>query len=148
MTSNDATTRFDDQAERDVESAKRAKQHPEQYVNISGLDKAAILAALYNASHVVGMGIFQAHTQPQIMSVETARLAMERGDDHERDFALSSFTNRSRLYFDYLAGRPLKIDLSGDEWLYVAGYDRDNGGVGTAARLIDDLRKQTAHASN
>jgi len=43
----------------------------------------------------------------------------------------------SHTYFDYLKGRVMKVDLSGDEldpWL----YDRDNG-HGAAKRVIDSL---------
>jgi len=91
-------------------------------VSTSGLDKAAVLAALYNASRPQGLGFL--HYEARDMTTEEARQLLT-------DFG----TN-----FDYLKGRVMKIDLSSDlgfeEWL----YDRDNG-RGEAQRVIDRLRE-------
>ena len=76
-------------------------------IDISKKDKAEVLAALYNASHPQGLGIL--HYDPTPMSAHEAR-----------EFLAQT------TYFDYLKGRVMKVDLSGDEldtWL----YDRDNG---------------------
>ena len=62
------------------------------------------------------MGFF--HYDPKPMTIAEARELISRGD----------------LYFDYLYGRVMKIDLAGDEldpWL----YDRDNG-EGAAERAL------------
>jgi len=75
---------------------------------------------LYNASHPLGMGFL--HYDPKPMSVDEARELLKR-----------------QTYFDYLKGRVMKVDLSGDTletWL----YDRDNG-QGAAAEVINSLRK-------
>lgn len=99
-------------------------------IDISGLDKAAVLATLFNASAPAGMGFLQAANGPTVMSIEDAQKVIN-------GFTSPEFADN--LYFDYLFGRPLKINLSGDSfdpW----GFDRDNGGNGTAARLIDELR--------
>ncbi len=91
-------------------------------VSIDGLDKGDVLAALYDASHPQGLGII--HFDPAPMTREQAREIIER-------FA-------GELYFDYVGGRVLKVDLQGDEfdpW----GYDRDNG-KGSAAAVIAALR--------
>lgn len=88
-------------------------------IDIAGLDKAAILAALYNNARPQGRGHLVA--QPGDMTIEQAR-ALVKG----------------RTSFDYIQCRALKIHLSGDTldpWL----YDRDNG-EGAAARAIDALR--------
>lgn len=48
---------------------------------------------------------------------------------------------RTSIYFDYLKGRVMKVELAGDDvdpWL----YDRDNG-QGAFARVIDELRAAT-----
>lgn len=92
-------------------------------VSTRGLSKAAVLAALYNASMPQGMGIL--HYDPQPMTeAEAAELLAE---DREP-------------YFDYLKGRVMKIKLDSDDefdpWL----YDRDNG-PGAAERAIAPLRK-------
>jgi hypothetical protein len=92
-------------------------------INIAGLDKAAVLAALYNNSFQLGMGVL--HTRGQDgMTVEQAREE------------LAAFGDR-RPYFDYLHGRVMKSEISGDSydpW----GYDRDNG-LGAAANALAHL---------
>lgn len=76
-----------------------------------GLTKGEALAALYNRAKTQGMGIL--HYTPEDMTVQQAEeMIVEYGGQ--------------KLYFDYLKGRVMKVDLSGDSfdpWL----YDRDNG---------------------
>ncbi len=90
-------------------------------IDLKGLDKAEVLAALYNNSKVQGLGVLQA--RPGNMTTEQARHLLS--DD------------RPRKYFDYLYGSVMKIDLTGDE-LNPSGYDRDLG-EGAAARAIAGL---------
>ena len=88
-------------------------------IDIRGIDKAQVLQALYNAARSVGRGILQYDPTP--MTLEEARALLQRG-----------------TYFDYVHGRAMKVNLSGDEldpWL----YDRDNG-TGAAERAIAALR--------
>lgn len=94
-------------------------------MNIKGLDKAAILAALYNRATCQGMGIL--HYDPKPMTVDQARtiLNQEQGDDITQMFG-GFVHNGNRLYFDYLKGRVMKVDLSKDE-LDTRLYNRDNG---------------------
>lgn len=87
-------------------------------INISGIDKAAILAALYNNSKAQGMGFL--HFTPQDMSVDEAKQLLQQ-----------------ETCFDYLHGRVMKINLTGDT-LDPWGYDRDNG-AGAAERAIAHL---------
>ena len=94
-------------------------------IDIKGLDKAEVLLALYNGSHVQGLGFLQA--------VDDYTIVDARND-------LKLHLGECGGYFDYLHGRVLKVDLSKDEfddWL----YDRDNG-EGAAKRIIDELRKK------
>lgn len=89
-------------------------------ININGLDKAEVLMSLFNGSRQQGMGFFDDRGSAN-MTIEKAR-------------ELISF----RCDFDYLYGRVMKIDLSGDTlnpWL----YDRDNG-EGAAEEIINKLR--------
>ena len=90
-------------------------------VDITGLDKAEVLYALYNASHVQGLGFLQA--------VDNYTL-----EDARRDYEASN-----DKYFDYLHGRVLKVDLSGNEF-NPRLFDRDCGN-GAAAAAIEKLRK-------
>ena len=104
-------------------------------VSIAGLDKAEVLMVLYNHSHPVGMGFFQA--LPGDMTLEEAKKEFANGDDHDRMFG--PLVSSRGQYFDYLRGRPLKLNLSEDTF-DPRLYDGDNGGSGTAARLIKELR--------
>ena len=93
-------------------------------INIKGIDKAAVLASLYNASRQQGMGFMNTAGQNQ-MTIEEAREELKRGS-----------------YFDYLRGRVMKIDLSRDD-LEERLYDRDNGN-GAAKRAIEHLLQKAA----
>ena len=96
-------------------------------IDISGIDKPSLLAALYNNARPMGMGVLHARGQ---MSRKDAVGASTRGDD--------SILQKECWEFDYLFGRPLKIDLGGDEaepWL----YDRD-WGEGAFKRIVDQVR--------
>ncbi len=84
-------------------------------IDISKADKAEVLAALYNSSKPLGMGILQ--FQAQDMTKEEADKIL--GD-------LAAETPDWPVYFDYLQGRVIKVHLDSDilePWL----YDRDNG---------------------
>ncbi len=102
-------------------------------VNIAGLGKAAVLAALHNATRAIGFG--KLHDIGRDMTAEEAAFFINEGDDH-REF--DAITKRPRLYFDYVQGRPIKTDIGSDEfdpWL----FDRD-AGDGAAEKAINRLR--------
>jgi hypothetical protein len=102
-------------------------------VNIAGLDKAELFAALYNHAKPLGMGML--HYDPTPLTKESAQKLMDAGDDSARMFP---GLGKTALKFDYVKGRPLKIDLSGDEmetWL----YNRDQGD-GAAEKIVAKLR--------
>ena len=90
-------------------------------MDISGLSKAKVLVALWNASQSQGNSFLD----PRFMTPLTE-------EDAEKILATG------QTYFDYLNGRVMKIDLSKDEvetWL----FNRDNGD-GSAERAISQLR--------
>ncbi len=68
--------------------------------------------------------------------MEEAQSHLEEGDDHQKDFGESM--GRNPLYFEYLNGRLLKVNLSGDSF-NPSKYD-ERLGSGLAARVIDNLR--------
>lgn len=104
-------------------------------INISGLNKAEVLAALYNASQVQGMGFLQARPG-HVMTKEEAQSLID-GETMETDYSVSrGEMGRDSLYFDYLYGKVMKIDLSKDT-LGVSLYDRDNG-HGAAYKALQD----------
>jgi hypothetical protein len=100
-------------------------------ISIAGLDKAELLAALYNAARTMSWGWLQASDGP--MTKEQAQELIDKGKWH--DVVESS---SKKLYFDYVKGRPLKIDISGDV-LRTRLYDRDQGD-GVAAEVVEKLR--------
>jgi hypothetical protein len=87
-------------------------------VDIKGIDKAALLAALYNGTSALGMGALHDIGH---MTEEQARDIVRFG-----------------LRFDYVAGRPIKANIGGDTF-ETAVYDRD-AGEGAAARIVASLR--------
>lgn len=90
-------------------------------IDISKLDRAEVLAALFNASKPQGMGFVQNYAP--VMTTEEARRLLGEYD-----------------YFDYVRGRVMKISLrAGAEQLDPRLYDRDNG-EGAAERAIAHLR--------
>ena len=91
-------------------------------IDITGLDKAEVLAALYNCSQPLGLGFL--HFDPKPMSTAQAKLLLSE-----------------QSYFDYVQGRVMKVDLKSDTELKPWLYDRDNG-EGAAARAINTLRKE------
>lgn len=92
----------------------------EAMISLEGLDKAAVLAALYNASRPQGMGFLEYDPRP--MDIEEARRIVE-----------------NVTVFGYLKGRVMRIDLSESEFDHRL-YDCDNG-EGTAERVIALLRE-------
>lgn len=92
---------------------------PDSEVDISELGRAEVLAALYNAAKPVGMGFLQVREGE--MTVAEAQ----------------ELLNDGFYYFDYLYGRPLKVDVTGPI-VSLRLYDRDQG-VGAGARAIQSL---------
>ncbi|NBI10807.1 hypothetical protein D1641_12400 [Colidextribacter sp. OB.20] len=91
-------------------------------VDIKGLDKARVLKALYDHSHVQGLGFMHAAEEGAVTVESCAKL-------------LEKYTQ-----YDYLHGRVLKVDLSGDEFDERL-YDRDCG-EGAAQRAVDSVRAE------
>ena len=91
-------------------------------IDITGLDKADVLAALHNRARVQGVGVI--HATPEDMTREVALAILDKRDGN--------------LYFDYLKGRVMKVDISRDSF-NPGLYDRDNG-PGAASAVIEKLR--------
>jgi len=129
-------------------------------ISIEGLDKAAVLAALYNRAKPWRKGFLR--YDPTSMTVEEAQQIISgRGDDLAADLGvrfvrtrglidrLRGFINRLRgkettdtyqyLRYDYLNGRVMKVDLEGDE-LETSQYNTYNG-EGAAETVIEQLRQ-------
>lgn len=101
-------------------------------VSIKGLDKADVLCALVNAAKPLGMGFLQDNGKP--MTKAEAQEWIDKGRRHD----MGMVNRDEKIAFDYVKGRPIKADITGDEfdpW----GYDRDQG-QGMAERAIAPLR--------
>lgn len=96
-------------------------------ISIKGLDKAKVLAVLYNRARPQGLGYL--HFTPDLMTVDEAQILL----------AKVSAKSPNYLHFDYVKGRVMKVDLSGDE-LYTALYNRDNG-PSAAEEVIIELKQ-------
>ena len=96
-------------------------------VDIRGLSKAAVLAAMFNASRPQGMGFISSLSGPDSLDIEGA----------EKEIAKT--LDCVYLDFDYVFGRPLKLNLTEDSF-DPRGFDRDNGGSGSAQEIISSLR--------
>lgn len=88
-------------------------------IDVSTIPPARLLAALYNNAKPLGMGFL--HARPNMTEDDAAELL--RG--------------RERPYFDYLYGRPLKVEINGST-LNPRLYDRD-WGDGAAERIVNKL---------
>lgn len=93
-------------------------------MNIKGINKAKILAALFNHSRPQGMGLFS---------------SLARGSHDMSEEEAQGFLDAGQTYFDYVHGRILKIDLEGDE-LSTRLYNRDLGD-GAAEYALRDIVK-------
>lgn len=82
-------------------------------INIEGLNKAQILMHLWNGSRQLGLGFM--HTVGQ------ASVVMNESEAQSLIHSMSG-----SMYFDYLRGRVMKIDLS-RPMMETALYNRDNG---------------------
>lgn len=89
-------------------------------VDIRGLNKADVLAALYNNSFLV------IHTE------EYSLEDMTRGEAEE---ILSKNT-----WVDYIKNRPIKVHFDKDDYIITNLYDRTNG-QGAGKRAIEELRR-------
>jgi hypothetical protein len=97
--------------------------HKAMNIDIEGLSKAQVLAALYNRSKVQGLGYLQA--KPGQMTEAQAQQELDKSSDK---------------YFDYLHGKVMKISLATDE-VRSDLYDRDNG-AGACLHAIEYVRAQ------
>lgn len=87
-------------------------------IDITGLDKGEVLAALINGGSPMGMGALHYRS----VTPDEVRIHAQYG------------------YVDYCCGVPIKADLRGDSFEERL-YDRDQGG-GRAASIIAALRSK------
>ena len=103
-------------------------------IDVSDINPAELLAALYNRSHVLGLGVLQAKEGD--MTVEQAQEYLD--GKVEGDYMGKPLERDGNRYFDYLNGRVMKVEINGKTlrpWL----YDRDLGS-GATQSIVDAVR--------
>lgn len=91
-------------------------------IDISGIDRAELLAALYNGTSALGFG--KMHDLGRDMTVEEARDILAKTE--------------GAFNFDYLLGRPLKMWIEDDKLFRPDLYDRDS--KRRCAEIVQELR--------
>lgn len=109
-------------------------------ITYEGLTKAETLCALYNNAKVQGLGFLQAISGD--MSIQEAEILVK---EHTQ--------SNGTIYFDYVHGRVIKVNLTNDKEFDERLYDRDNG-QGSAQKAINDytinkrVKQRTFNSSN
>lgn len=93
-------------------------------MDISKLDKARVLKALYNRAQPLGMGFLQYTPKPMT-----------------EDEANVYITCYGAGYIDYLQGRVMKIDLAEDN-LRTDLYNRDNGEKAAELAILEEFAEK------
>ncbi len=104
-------------------------------IDITGINRYELLAALCNGTKSLGMGKFASKADCKITANDVLSCIDEQGD-----------MDSCMMDFDYLFGRPIKISIVAkdgklflDRWWL---YDRDSG-KGSAERIVDSIRGDT-----
>jgi hypothetical protein len=97
-------------------------------IDIKGVCRAKLLAALHNNTRPQGMGVLR----------DLGRNMTEQ----EAQSILDAYpTGFDVVWFDYVHGRPVKVGFKGDVLVRADLYDRDApGGAGSAERIVNSLR--------
>jgi hypothetical protein len=90
-------------------------------IDITGVERAELLATLYNGAQPFGFGKNQ--FDPRDMTVAEAQTLLDNGQTE----------------FDYLKGRLMKVKFTGDALLDDWGYDKTYG-IDVVQRVVDNLR--------
>lgn len=105
----------------------------EECLDISGIDRAELLAALYNATPALDGAI--AATADLGRKMVPADVLDEWAHYAEYGVRL----DQHELAVDYMRGRPIKVTLRGDTLVEPGGFDR-NAGKGACRRVVTRLR--------
>ncbi len=97
-------------------------------IDITGIDRVKLLQSLYRNTRPLGMGIL--HDQPGGLTYELARSALSHA---------TGGSDTADCWFDYIAGRPIKVSFRGNELHADTIYDRD-AGQGACQRAVDEAR--------
>jgi hypothetical protein len=110
---------------------KEYRMETRNTIDINGLDKAEVLAALYNNAKMLGIGFFG---QQALGSKAGQKMTKEEAQKEIDEILGGGY----ELGFDYLHGKPLKINIAGNQ-LNASIYDKYNG-EGAAAQAIQQVK--------
>jgi hypothetical protein len=105
-------------------------------IDVRGIDKAELLAALYNRARPLVIGF--------LPSFDPADMTRDEAENILAEATGAGWSGVQYAYFDYLRGRVMKINLLVDD-LDPRLYDRDNGD-GAAASVVASLRAREQNA--
>lgn len=110
-------------------------------MNVAGLDKARILMALWNRAYAPGLGAMISAVQKP-MTIEKAQEILKpfNASEFHVDDTFSNSPQQEPIYFDYLMGRVMKINIAPD-WLDTRLYNRDNGHEAAELAILDEFTK-------
>lgn len=109
-------------------------------MDISGLEKTAVLAVLYNAAAPRRLGFMKYDDRPMDLAL-AQRVIDERGSDIFIDQPVMRmvFPGPPYLGLDYVFGRPIKVSLW-DDTVEVESYELANNHPGLAAKALAAFR--------
>jgi hypothetical protein len=108
---------------------------PQSGIDVTGLDPAEVLAALYNASQPFGMGWLNPLAAKPLTADQATQYLEANPAEHRG--------GHRTWYFDYLHGRIIKTWIGGER-IDPSFFDRGNG-PGAAAAAIATLRAAPPH---
>lgn len=101
-------------------------------INIEGIDRAELLAALHNGTRPLGMG-FLHDLKRDMTKAEATEILAQHTDGH------------GDAHFDYVCGRPLKVWFSRNTLQGAWLFDRDSS-PGKCQAIIEALRAKAQAA--
>lgn len=109
-------------------------------IDIRGLSRADVLAALFNAAEAPRLlGALHFRKGPYVMTREDADRFVALADAANSRYGGSLLYGERILFIDYLHGRRMKLDLTDSDSIDSWQYD-ESAGEGTAQKVIDRLR--------
>lgn len=101
------------------------------------MGRGAVFAALYNGARPQGMGFLQYDPTP--ITAANGQHYIDLQLRQRKAERAQNFYRADTLYFDYVLGRVMKVDLS-EDFINPSSYDRDNG-EGAVELVIRVLRE-------
>lgn len=112
-------------------------------IDVSDIAPHELLAALYNRSRPQGLG--HLHATPDDMTPEQAEACLKEATPKKAS-NVGCQQDDDSVYFDYLKGRVMKVEINGNI-LDPVLYDRDLG-QGAAQSVVDSIREQRARTKS